>query len=312
MTGILFEVSGLSKSYKEVKALKNVSLNARAGEIIGIVGPNGAGKTTLMECSQGLVSYETGSITLFDEDVRHGLSQSARQRIGVAPQFFALPALLTVHEILSMYGALYRNAGPIEFAIERVGLRQQGNTRFGRLSGGQKRRLALSIALIGNPDLLFLDEPTGDLDPQSRRYIWDIIRDGEARHRRAVLIATHQMDEVEALCTRVVVIDEGRLLEDGPPQTLIARHCPEHHIRFEFDADARSVVGEWLPGVELLDTAQAPARLQARLVASDLDAVLHRILRLKEQKAAGIQDLQVAKSSLEDVFIRLTGKTLRD
>ncbi len=310
-TGYL-TVSGLSQSYGKVKVLEDIDFSLQPGEIVGLVGPNGAGKTTLMESILGLLPLTTGNATLLECDVRHGLSAQVKQRIGVAPQFFSLPANLTVAEIIDMYRVLYAKALPAQQLIQKVGLAEQNKVRFGRLSGGQKRRLALALAMIGDADVLFLDEPTGDLDPQSRRFIWEIILEHERQAHRAVLIATHQMEEVEALCSRVIILDNGRILEDDRPQALIAKYCPHHHIDFVTPAISYDVLIDAFAHIELHPVVADNSHHTARIRTLDLSSDLGRLADIERQHPGIMTQLQVAKSTLEDVFIRLTGKALRD
>ncbi|WP_167012354.1 ABC transporter ATP-binding protein [Candidatus Pantoea multigeneris] len=307
MSESIVDADKVRKSFKDILAVDNFSLKVCKGEIVGLVGPNGAGKTTSLECLQGLIKFDLGSVSLFGEDVCRGLSFSARQRIGIAPQFFALPPLLTVREMVTLYHALYYRAMAVDEVISRVGLEQQSRTRFSRLSGGQQRRLALAVALVGRPELLFLDEPTGDLDPQSRRYIWSLLLEKQVREERAVVMSTHQMDEVEALCTRVVIMDNGKILDNDTPQNLISRYCPEHLIRFTVD-DVHK---------DKLRAAFSPEQLSIqgsdiRLEVTDISQTMHQLQQLEKMHHLKMNSLQVSQSSLEDVFIKLTGKTLRE
>ncbi|WP_065933178.1 ABC transporter ATP-binding protein [Pseudomonas sp. 28 E 9] len=305
-------VSGLSQSYAKVEVLKDINFSLHPGDIVGLVGPNGAGKTTLIETILGLLPFAFGHITLLGVDVRKGLSTQVKQRIGVAPQSFTLPANLNVAEIVDMYQVVYKNARSAKQLIQQVGLTEQSKVRFGRLSGGQKRRLALALSLIGEPDVMFLDEPTGDIDPQGRRFIWDIILEQERQAQRAVLIATHQMEEVEALCNRVIILDKGLILEDDRPPALIAKYCPDHCINFITPAGLTDALLCAIPRVEIRTIAEDPyhcfVRLKTRNVSNDL---LH-VANLEKSHPGIIIQLQIAKSTLEDVFIQLTGKALRD
>jgi ABC-2 type transport system ATP-binding protein len=305
-------VTGLSKSFGSTEALINVGFSLRPGEIVGLVGPNGAGKTTLMECMQGLLPWEAGAITLLGRDVHHGLTQDVKQRIGVAPQFFSLPATLTVGEIVAMYQVLYRNGHSTLSVIAKVGLTDQRHVRFSRLSGGQKRRLALALALVGDPDVMFLDEPTGDLDPQSRRFIWDVILDPVRQQQRTVLIASHQMEEVEALCSRVIILDRGRILEDDTPQALISRYCPDHHVSFRAARCHERALVSLFPSLMLTAHSTKQHYFNARLTISDVSVALIALAKLSDQFPNAVTDMQVTKSTLEDVFIRLTGRAIRD
>lgn len=310
--GESLSINGLSKSFGFTEALNNVSFSLRPGEIVGLVGPNGAGKTTLMECIQGLLPWEAGSITLLGRDVHHGLTQDLKQHIGVAPQFFSLPPTLTVAEIVSMYQVLYRNGHTTRQVIAQVGLTDQQHVRFSRLSGGQKRRLALALALVGDPDVMFLDEPTGDLDPQSRRFIWDVILDPVRQQQRTVLIASHQMEEVEALCNRVIILDRGRILEDDTPQALISRYCPDHHVSFTAERCHEGPLLSLFPSLMLMAHPTEKHHYNARLTVSDVSVALIALAKLSDQFPGAVANMQVTKNTLEDVFIRLTGRAIRD
>jgi ABC-2 type transport system ATP-binding protein len=310
--GEYLSINGLSKSFGLIEALKGVSFSLRPGEIVGLVGPNGAGKTTLMECIQGLLPWQAGSVTLLGRDVHHGLTQDLKQRIGVAPQFFSLPPTLTVAEIVSMYQVLYRNGNTTSQVIAQVGLTDQQHVRFSRLSGGQKRRLALALALVGDPDVMFLDEPTGDLDPQSRRFIWDVILEPVRKQQRTVLIATHQMEEVEALCNRVIILDQGRIMEDDTPQALISKYCPDHHVSFTVERCLENPLLVLFPSLMLMPHPAEQHHYNARLTVSDVSAALIALAKLSDQFPGAVANMQVTKSTLEDVFIRLTGRAIRD
>jgi len=308
----LLQVESLSKSYSDVQVLHDISLQINPGEIIGLVGPNGAGKTTLMETLQGVHPFAKGMISVCGEDIRQGLSQGVKQQLGVAPQFFSLPSLLRVEEILSLYQVLYTNALSVEALLKAVSLEAQRKMRFSRLSGGQKRRLALALALAGRPKLLLLDEPTGDLDPQSRRYIWRHILENVRQSEMGVLIATHQMDEAEILCDRVMIINHGRLLENASPQQLIDRYCPGHHIRFSVaQAMAEKFVSSF-PGATQQADEHNRALSRLHIPVRELAQVLPRVIALSQNLGCEPVQLQVSKNTLEDVFICLTGETLRD
>ncbi|MBT0722428.1 ABC transporter ATP-binding protein [Rosenbergiella collisarenosi] len=312
MSECIVKAGNVRKSFKDVLALDDFSLTACKGEIVGLVGPNGAGKTTSLECIQGLIPFDAGSVALFGEDVYRGLTFQSRQRIGIAPQFFSLPPLLTVSEIATLYQSLYLRAMAVDEVIARVGLEKQAGVRFGRLSGGQQRRLALAVALVGRPELLFLDEPTGDLDPQSRRYIWSLLLNETEKAQRAVIISTHQMDEVEALCSRVVIMDEGRILDSDTPQALIQRHCPEHLIRFNINEKYLDVMKSSFPALHFRSIQKGNQEANISLVVNTLSTTIQQLQMLEKDHQFEMKNLQVSQSSLEDVFIKLTGKVLRE
>lgn len=311
-SGEFLSITSLSKSFGCTEVLKSLSFSLLPGEIVGLVGPNGAGKTTLMECIQGLLPWEAGSVTLMGHDVHHGLAMDQKQRIGVAPQFFSLPPTLTVAEIISMYQVLYRNGHTTRQVIGEVGLTDQQHIRFSRLSGGQKRRLALALALVGDPDVMLLDEPTGDLDPQSRRFIWDVILNPVRQQQRTVLIATHQMQEVEALCNRVIILDQGQILEDDTPQALISKYCPDHQISFMTERCFETPLLSLFPSVVLMAPPTDRHNYKAQLRVFDISEALIALAKLSDQFPGAVENMQVNKNTLEDVFIRLTGRAIRD
>lgn len=310
--GNYLSIIGLSKFFGFTEALNDVSFSLRPGEIVGLVGPNGAGKTTLMECIQGLLPWEAGSITLLGCDVHRGLTSDLKQRIGVAPQFFSLPPNLTVAEIVSMYQVLYLKGHTTQQVVGQVGLTDQQHVRFSRLSGGQKRRLALALAMVGDPDVMFLDEPTGDLDPQSRRFIWDVILDPARQQQRTVLIATHQMEEVEALCNRVIILDNGRILEDDTPQALISKYCPDHHLSFTAERCLEAPLLSLFPSLGLSPSPAEQHKYNACLTVSDVSAALIALAKLSGRFPGALTNMQITRNTLEGVFIRLTGRALRD
>lgn len=300
--------SNVVKRYGETVALDGVSLRVDTGQVIGLLGPNGAGKTTLLEILQGLRSADSGEISVLGAALDQGLGDRL-QRVGVSPQSVALPRLLTPAEMFDVYGRLYDRKRPIPELLKQLGLEAVANTRFSRLSGGQQKRLALGVALLGDPDLLLLDEPTSDIDPQGRRHIWELITEARAGGHRSTLLSTHQMDEAEALCDRVVIIDHGKILAEGRPSDLVIRHAPGHALRFTSPTIA--------PSVELanLGTAKVepiPGGMTVHLQVDDLNRALESIMAWRGQDKLRIDDLQIKRNTLEQVFINLTGRSLRD
>jgi ABC-2 type transport system ATP-binding protein len=292
-----------------VQALKDLSLDVQAGEIIGILGPNGAGKTTLIEILEGLRAYDGGSAVVFGNEVRHGL-KAVRSHMGVAMQTTALPPLLTVHELLRLYAAMYREASDTDQLIALVGLTEKRNTLIQSLSGGQAQRLSLAVALVGNPDLLFLDEPTSSLDPQGRRVIWDLLLDKTWCGARTVVLTTHQMEEAQQLCTRVAILDRGEILAVDTPARLIERHCPGHYIRFETSRTADLSV---LHDSAILEPDQADAsRIEVAIHTDELESGMEALLAARRRGGFALRHLRVESATLEDVFLQLTGRRIRD
>ena len=211
----------LRKAYGPVVAVADVSLSVRRGECFGLLGPNGAGKTTTIEILEGLLSADAGDIEVLGLRWSHHADE-LRQRLGIQLQETQLPDKLTVEETLRLFRSFYANGRTVEELLQIVGLEGKRDSRVGKLSGGQKQRLSLASALAGNPDLLFLDEPTTGLDPQSRRQLWMLLEQFRERGG-TILMTTHYMEEAEYLCDRVAVVDHGRIIAEGVPQELIAR-----------------------------------------------------------------------------------------
>src|SRR6476661_4362018 len=233
-------VRNLAKRYGKTVAVADVSLEVREGEIFGLIGPNGAGKTTTMECLEGLRRPDSGTMTVLGLDP-HRDANALRQRIGVQHQEAQLQKRIKVWEAVDLWASLYASdrVADVDALIERLGLTPRRNARFMTLSGGQKQRLFIALALIHQPELVFLDELTTGLDPQARRAIWELVRDIRARGT-TVLLTTHLMEEAERLCDRVAIIEHGRVIEMGTPAELIGRHCPEQ----------TAIVGTDAPGAE--------------------------------------------------------------
>jgi ABC-2 type transport system ATP-binding protein len=301
-------VEELSKSYGAVRALDGVSFRCHAGEVLGVLGPNGAGKTTLVEILEGLRRPDGGRAEVLGADACDPAARSRlRDRIGIAMQRTELPQRVTVEELLRIYAAFYRRPRPVAELIERLGLAEKRRARIGTLSGGQLQRLAVALALLGRPDLLFLDEPTSQLDPQSRRAVWELVEETRSAGS-AVILTTHQMDEAEQLCGRIAVLDHGRLLGLGTPAELVERHAPGCTVRFI--ADAGAPLDLVAPGC----TVQ-PLGDGRRAVAIDAEAAEQTLERLLSARAAGrlrVAGLRVEQKTIEDVFINLTGRGIRE
>jgi ABC-2 type transport system ATP-binding protein len=294
-----------------VHAVRGLDLAVRVGECFGLLGPNGAGKTTTIEILEGLLPATSGDVELLG--MRWG-GQSAeiKQRIGISLQETRLSEKLSVRETLALFRSFYHRGITPELAIQRVSLEEKTHTWVGKLSGGQRQRLAVACALVGDPDLLFLDEPTTGLDPQSRRQLWEIIR-GLRHQGRTVLLTTHYMDEAERLCDRVAVVDHGQVIAQGSPHELIAGLGGEHVIEFSLNSNGAS------DRLRLSDLDSLPAvrsaRVEAefyRLTVTEPHLALPALLAHLQTLALELASLTTRHASLEDVFVTLTGRHLRE
>jgi ABC-2 type transport system ATP-binding protein len=293
-----------------VEAVRSLDLEVARGECFGLLGPNGAGKTTTIEILEGLLTPTAGDVQVLGRRWGGGQDDEVRQRIGISLQETRLSEKLTVLETVRLFRSFYRAGLTPAEAIARVSLDEKAEARVGKLSGGQKQRLAVACALVGDPELLFLDEPTTGLDPQSRRQLWQIIRDFRDRGR-TVLLTTHYMDEAERLCGRVAVVDHGKVIALGSPAELIARLGGDHVIEFAFEEGQPALPPEAFAGLPGVLSARAEGGVVG-LRVSQLHAVLPAVLDRVGQGGAPLARLTTRHASLEDVFVQLTGRHLRD
>jgi len=299
----------LRKRYGDVVAVDGLDLEVRRGECFGLLGPNGAGKTTTIEILEGLLAPDGGEVEVlgrrWDRD-----AQELRQRIGIQLQETQLSEKLSVVEILRLFRSFYRTGRRVEDVLALVELESKRDAWFSRLSGGQKQRLAVACALVGNPELLFLDEPTTGLDPQSRRQLWALLEEfGEGGG--TVLLTTHYMDEAETLCDRVAIVDQGRVIALGTPRELIASLGAGHVVEFRLEGDGAPADPDAfadLPGVRRLGRDGEAWLASTSEVHLTVPALLDALAREGRQLA----HLATHSATLEDVFVSLTGRHLRD
>jgi ABC-2 type transport system ATP-binding protein len=298
-------VAAIRKSYGRTVAVADVSFDVQYGEIFGLIGPNGAGKTTTMECVEGLRRPDSGTITVLGLSPTRD-SRAMQERIGVQLQQAQLQKRIKVWEAVDLWAALYRTAVDGDVLLDQLGLTDKRNAWFMTLSGGQKQRLFIALALINNPELVFLDELTTGLDPQARRTIWDLVR-GIRQRGATVFLTTHLMEEAERLCDRVAILDQGRVIDIGTPAELVRRHCPERTVVVATD-DASAVERfQALPHIDSVASNVGYLSITGR----GQDLVTQVIQCLAEHRMA-VSDFRTVVPTLEDVFLRLTGHTIRD
>ncbi len=298
----------LRKSYGDVLAVDGIDLEIRPGECFGLLGPNGAGKTTTIEICEGLTPPDSGEVVILGR--RWGEDDHAlRELLGISLQETQFSEKLTVAETIRLFHSFYPRGPSVEEVTDLVQLGEKSEARVGQLSGGQRQRLALACALVGDPELLFLDEPTTGLDPQSRRQLWDLIERFRAGGR-SILLTTHYMDEAERLCDRVAIVDHGRVIAHGTPRELIASLGAEHVLEFavadgaHFDMAALAAV----EGIGALGHQDGTWRLEV----SELHQAMPALLAELRRQGAQLSELRTHSATLEDVFVSLTGRQLRD
>jgi len=294
-------VRGLRKRYGGVQAVDEASFAIQEGEIFGLLGPNGAGKTTTIECVIGLREPDDGAIEVCGLDARRQ-PRLVKEKIGAALQSTSLQDKITPIEALSLFGAFYSNPTPPDRLLDRFGLAEKSNAAFDTLSGGQRQRLALALAFVNNPELVFLDEPTAGLDPLSRRELHaDIVRMKQDGH--TVLLTTHYIEEAEALCDRVAIIDRGRIVASGTPRELIAGATSVQSIALTADRAIDPAVFAPLSVQDLVVDG-----VRAQFCTTDTARVLAALLTALEQRDIEVIELHARKATLEDVFLQQTAR----
>ena len=303
----MVHVENLHKEYGNTVAVDDVSFEVHAGEIFGMVGPNGAGKTTTIECLEGLRKPDNGKLRVLGLDPQRD-GKSIRERTGMQLQQSNLPERMLVWEALDLYSSFYPNAADWKVLLDKLGLQEKRNTPFSKLSGGQKQRLFIALALLPNPQLVFLDELTTGLDPQARHAIWDLVRDVQSEGK-TILLTTHFMEEAERLCDRVAILDHGRIVALDTPSNLIHNLDSEERVVFTLPGGMPPALKETLTNVGRLEIKGDRVVVHGKNHADSLVAEV--VSKLTENKIQ-FRDLQTEQPNLEDVFLKLTGREIRE
>lgn len=303
----LLKAVGLKKNYKNINAVCGIDLELFPGECLALLGPNGAGKTTTVEMLEGLTKPSEGSIEILGKDLsKH--KREIMEHVGVMLQETQLYKRGTVIETVQLFASFFENTRDVNEVLDLVELTSKKDAFLKNLSGGQKQRVYLACALINNPKILFLDEPTTGLDPQARRLIWDLLKK-QKEVGSALLLTTHYMDEAEQLADRIFIVDHGKVIASGTPQELITRYCGEQilHITLSrtLSDDEITVNFPWLTEAQVKDSSY-------RITVSNHNEIITKLYTLSSTLGFEISNLEMRKSNLEDVFIKLTGRSIRD
>ena len=302
----VIRVRGLVKRYGDTRAVDGIDFDVAAGEVFGLLGPNGAGKTTTVEILEGLRTPDGGQAIVLGLDVASG-TDSLKPRIGVSLQTAALYPKLTVIEVIDLFRSFYPNPRPTDGLIDLLELGERRHAQTQVLSGGQRQRLSIALALVNDPELVFLDEPTTGLDPAARRSLWDIVG-GLKSEGRSVLLTTHYMEEAEVLCDRLAIMDHGHILEMGTVNELISKRFKERTVRLDATDQLTDAELTALPAVVSMKRDE----VDILLYTADVAATIGSLLVLCEARGVEPGDLGVRRPTLEDVFLDLTGRALRD
>lgn len=301
------EVKNLTKKYGDFKAVDNISFEVKKGEIFGILGPNGAGKTTTLEILEGLRKATSGNLKVLGFDIKNQ-SKELKEKIGVQLQSTAFFDFLSCKETLNLFGSFYNKSVESKKLLEEVSLMQKSSDYVNNLSGGQKQRLSIAMALVNDPELIFLDEPTTGLDPQARRSLWDLIS-GIRKKGRTVILTTHYMEEAEYLCDRVAIMDEAKIKDIDSPRGLIKKLKAENKIEFDADKkiDLKILKAETQAiGTDYLESDTYSVRTK------DANKTINLVMEYAKKNGIKLDNLHISRATLEDVFLAHTGKSLRE
>jgi ABC-2 type transport system ATP-binding protein len=302
------EVENLHKSYGPVKAVDGISFLVAAGETFGMLGPNGAGKTTTVEIIEGLRTADKGRVTVLGLDVAR-VPVRIKERIGVQLQAPSLLPLVSVSELLGLFASFYRRTLPVEDVLKLLSLEESSKVLVKNLSGGQQQRLSVALALINDPDIAFLDEPTTGLDPQARRNLWSVIENMRARGK-TIFLTTHYMEEAEHLCDRVAIVDHGQIIAIGSPRQLIQDYFKETAIEFDMESPPPEGELKSFPGA----TQVSIQGNEAIVYSCNVVATMSALLKHPDTMTGGrqVKNLRIHEATLEDVFLKLTGRRIRE
>jgi len=308
MNEVCIKVENLHKYFGDVKAVDGISFEVESGTIFGLLGPNGAGKTTTIENLIGLISRDGGQIDILGFDPEKDKAK-LQEKIGAQLQSPALFDKLTVKEMVSLFASFYNNPFSIDEAIEMVELNSKNDDYVESLSGGQKHRLAVALAIISNGEIVFLDEPTTGLDPQSRRKVWSVIKKLK-KLGKTIFMTTHYMEEAEKLCYQLLIIDQGQVLVRGKPVELIDKHFDEDMIEFENSSFIEEEIGAFA-SLESVTGQKLDKNENIILYTVDAVQTIARLLAFSKKAGKPIRNLNLRKPTLDDLFIKLTGKEIR-
>ena len=306
------EVEGLKKYYGNLKAVDGISFSVEDGSVFGMLGPNGAGKTTTIETLIGLKEKDGGKVSIlgYDPFLEKDLKE-IKKKIGVQLQSPSLFPRLTVKEIVNLFASFYPDPLENDLVIEQVGLENKKNERVISLSGGQKHRLAVALAMISNGDLIFLDEPTTGLDPQARRQLWDVIQ-GLKEKGVTVFLTTHYMEEAEKLCDNLVIIDQGEIIAKGSPKKLINEYFEEKAIEFNDPGFSNEEIRDLKENLDVDRIGYEEKLNRFILYSKDIKKLMANLINYSKRTKKEIDDITIRQASLEDVFIKLTGRGIRE
>jgi ABC-2 type transport system ATP-binding protein len=301
----IIEVTDLVKQYSDVRAVDNISFSIQPGEVFGMLGPNGAGKTTTIECIEGLRKPDQGQIRVMGMDPRED-GYRLREQIGIQFQSAALPDRIKVWEALDLFASFYKRSVDSEELLTKMGLEEKRNAYIAKLSGGQKQRVFIALAMINDPQILFLDELTTGLDPQSRRMMWDQVQEIQTQGK-TIFLTTHFMEEAERLCDRVAIVDHGKIVALDTPQRLVDGLGEENRVVFETPGDLGQVILKKLSGFGRVE------RIGDRVVVYGKKAgLVGRVVNALESSKTPFENIHSEQPTLEDVFLKLTGREIRN